>query len=177
MIGNRIVLILNVITSILVMVFMGCTRQRNEANDSQYESLEKYSFIFEKSLRDSLISFINDTSVGQIDDSKKITILINDEDGITEISFFMMNTFAYSIRRSVFLGAPSFENDNILIFYTGNIPSVLDINLINYKKGLELLGEETLQYLWDSIRPCGYWIKYSSGPDDSWQIIDQGTIN
>ena len=158
-------------------LFMSCTRQRNEANDTQNESLENYSFICDKSLRDSLVSFINNKSDGQFFDSNKITVLTHAEDGVVEISFFKMNTFAYPIKKSSFLGAPTVNGDNIIIFYTGIIPSVLDTNFINYTKGLELLGEETLRYLWDGVRHGGYWKKYSRSLDNSWQIIDLGNID
>lgn len=158
------------------IVLEGCIRQNKDVMIQGAEKPNKYSFINEEKVRYFFDCFVNDTSSIPNVEKQKITILIDNTKRNNEISIYRMPSFAYTIERSVFLGAPVSGEDRILVFCKDSVPSFIDTLYLDYKKGLEYLGEDALYYMWDSIRPQGDCMVLRQDANGGWALFDRGSI-
>ena len=159
-----------------LLCVLGCVPHYKEIKTQHLKQSDTLSsFILDERLRDSLQFVLRDPSV-IYNPVRKITIYLdNTKDGV-DVSFFILNSFAYTIERSVFLGAPNDGNDPIIVFCKGDIPSIIDVSMLDYKKGLEYLGTDSLDHIWDDVRPFGSWKTYRLIDGAEPQLIDSGYV-
>jgi len=154
----------------------GCIRQNKDVTIQGAVEPNKFSFIKEEKIQYFFDSFINETRETTNGEKQRITVFVDNSKNNVEICVYSMLSFAYTIDRSVFLGAPKMGNDRVVVFCKDSIPSFIDTLYLDYKKGLEYLGEDSLYYMWDSIRPQGDWILLRQDINDEWVLFDCGSI-
>jgi len=93
-----------------------------------------------------------------------------------EIRIFRLLSFAYTIEKSIFLGAPMIGDDRVVVFCKDSIPPFIDTSFLDYNKGLEYLGEDALYYMWDNVRTRGEWLVLGQDANFEWFISDSGLI-
>lgn len=163
--------------AVVLFCLWGCVPHNKKTMMQHQEQLDTlYSFLLDERLRDSLRCFIKDSFEFQNDSLRRLTIFSDITKDNVEISFFTLNSFAYTIDRSVFLGAPKDSNDPIIVFCKGGTPSFIDVTMLDYNKGLEYLGMDSLFHIWDDVKPLGSWKKYRLINNGEPQLIDSGYL-
>ena len=146
--------------------------------NKQTKGYSSFAFIQDNCLRDSIISFIKETPKSLYDRPVKTTIQVDNTDNITEVSIFRMISFVYPMEETAekeLLGVSQCEDESI-IYCRGIIPPFINVSLLDYDRGLDLLREDTNSILNNGLESVGYIRTLSMCSNNEWVMIEKRSI-
>ncbi len=174
-----------------IFSFWGCGNQKDKYQkifnsdeaiseiNKQADKDSSFSFILDDCLRDSIVSFITETPMSLYNRPVKTTISVDCSDDENVVSIFRMISFVYPLDENAekeLLGASKCKDESIVIYSRKNIPSFINLSLLDYERGVAILEEDINIIHNEGLESSGYIKTFKKNDNNGWDLIERRNI-